>query len=371
MASTHTPTQSRSIRRIRRIVHAALAGWLGIAAHVAFAAPASAAAPADIFPPWQHGRNNDAPHRGLEFTVPQVDVLADFHGDLTAPKLVLFVGGNYFFAMAPLVAKFEEDHPEYRGRIYWETIPPGLLVTQIKAGGTITVGNMTWTVKPDAYFAGLAKVNALIADGTLTGPAVPYVTNQLTIMVRAGNPERVASLNDLAKPGLRLAMPNPEFEGVVRQIKASLVKAGGEPLARTVYEDKVRAGTTELTHIHHRETALFLMQGRADAGVLWKSEAMFQEQAGHPLSHVDIPADQNTTAIYAGALVDGAPHPEAARQWLAFIRSPEAFRIFERYGFGRYEVASGVAQGSTTNTSTSENTGTSAQATPRERADAS
>ena len=54
--------------------------------------------------------------------------------------------------MAPLVAKFEEDHPEYRGR-YWETIPPGLLVKQIQAGGMITVGNMTWTVKPDAYFA--------------------------------------------------------------------------------------------------------------------------------------------------------------------------------------------------------------------------
>ena len=51
-----------------------------------------------IFPPWQHGLNNDALHRGLEFTVPEVDVLADFHGDITDPKLVLYVGGNYFFA---------------------------------------------------------------------------------------------------------------------------------------------------------------------------------------------------------------------------------------------------------------------------------
>ncbi|MCA3793535.1 MAG: substrate-binding domain-containing protein, partial [Burkholderia sp.] len=246
--------------------------------------------------------------------------------------------GNYFFAMAPLVAKFEEDHPEYRGRIYWETIPPGLLVKQIHAGGTITVGNMTWTVKPDAYFAGLGKINGLIADGTLAGPAVPYVTNQLTIMVRAGNPKRIASLNDLARADVKLAMPNPAFEGVARQIRASLVKAGGDALARTVYDDKVHAGTTELTHIHHRETALFLMQGRADAGVLWQSEAAFQEQAGHPLMHINIPAEQNTTAIYAGAMIKDAPHPEAARAWLAFIRSPEAFTIFQRYGFGRYDA---------------------------------
>ncbi|WCM21935.1 substrate-binding domain-containing protein [Paraburkholderia bryophila] len=297
----------------------------------------------DIFPPWQHGANNDAVNRGMAFTVPQVDVLADFHGDLTAPKLVLYVGGNYFFAMAQLVARFEQDHPEFRGRIYWETIPPGLLVEQIKAGGTITVGNMTWTVKPDAYFAGLAKVKALIADGTLAGPAVPYVTNQLTIMVRQGNPQHVSSLNDLGKPELRLAMPNPAFEGVTRQINASLVKAGGEALASTVYGDKVRAGSTELTHIHHRETALFLMQGRADAGVVWKSEALFQEQIGHPLEHVDIPAAENTTAIYAGAVVRGAAHPRAARQWLAFLRSPEAFGIFQRYGFGKYDDAAANA----------------------------
>ena len=106
----------------------------------------------DVFPPWQHGANNDALNRGLDFTVPEVDDLADFHGDVTKPKLVLFVGGNYFFAMAPLVQAFEAAHPEYKGRKFWETIPPGLLVKQMQAGGTITSGNMTWTVKADAYF---------------------------------------------------------------------------------------------------------------------------------------------------------------------------------------------------------------------------
>ncbi len=326
------------LHRARRLLRLTLAVSLCCAAGIAGASPASTEA--DVFPPWQHGENNDALDRGLEFTVPQVDVLADFHGNLSSPKLVLFVGGNYFFAMAPLVAQFEKDNPEYRGRIFWETIPPGLLVKQMKAGGTITVGNMTWTVKPDAYFAGLAKVNDLIADGTLTGPPVPYVTNQLTIMVRRDNPQHVMSLKDLARPELRLAMPNPEFEGVTRQIKASLVKAGGDALAKTVYEDKVRDGSTVLTQIHHRQTALFLMQDRADAGVLWKSEALFQEQIGHPLTHVDIPDAENTTAIYAGALVSGAPHPQAARKWLAFIHSPAAFQIFQRYGFGKYEPTS-------------------------------
>ena len=290
----------------------------------------------EIFPPWQHGANNDATDRGFDFTVPEVDVLADFHGDLADPKLVLYVGGNYFFAMAPLVHAFEAAHPEYKGRIYWETIPPGLLVKQIKAGGTITVGNMTWTAKPDAYFGGLLKVKALIKDGTLTGAAVPYVTNTLAIMVPAGNPAHITGLADLGRPGVKLAMPNPAFEGIARQIKIALTKAGGDRLATAVYDTKVKDGSTILTHIHHRQTPLFLMQGVADAGVTWQSEALFQEQAGHPIEHVAIPAKDNSTAVYGGAEVAGAPHPDAARAWLGFIRSPDALHIFERYGFKAY-----------------------------------
>ena len=286
-----------------------------------------------IFPPWQHGENNDAAQRGLSFTVPEVDDLADFHGDVSDPKLVLYVGGNYFFAMAPLVAAFEQQHPEFKGRIYWETLPPGVLEKQIEAGGTVTSGNMTWTAKPDAYLAGLKKVQSLIDRGLLTGPAVPYVTNSLAIMVPSGNPGRVKTLSDLARPDLHVVMPNPEFEGIARQIEASLKKAGGDTLATTVYKTKVADGGTVLTQIHHRQTPLFLMQGRAQAGVTWQSEASFQEQAGNPIAHVDIPPAQNTTAIYAGAEVRSALHPEAARLWLSFVRSPAALSIFERYGF--------------------------------------
>jgi ABC-type molybdate transport system substrate-binding protein len=289
-----------------------------------------------VFPPWQHGANNDAQDRGFEFTVPEVDVMADFHGSLNDPKLVLYVGGNYFFAMAPLVKAFEEENPSYKGKLFWETIPPGLLVKQMKAGGTITSGNMTFKVKPDAYFAGLVKVKDLIKDGTLEGPAVPYVTNTLTIMVPKGNPAGVKTLADLGKPDIKLVMPNPEFEGIVRQIKMSLTKAGGEDLTKAVYQTKVTDGSTILTHIHHRQTPLFLMQGIAQAGVTWQSEAKFQEQAGHPIENVDIPAKDNTTAIYAGAMVKGAAHPEAAKAWLAFIKSPAAIKIFEGYGFKAY-----------------------------------
>ena len=95
---------------------------------------------------------------------------------------------------------------------------------------------------------------------------MPYVTKTLTIMVPKDNPAHITSLADLGKPDVRLAMPNPEFEGIARQIEASLKKAGGQALADEVYKTKVADGSTILTHIHHRQTPLFLMQGRAEAG---------------------------------------------------------------------------------------------------------
>lgn len=290
----------------------------------------------ECFTPWQEGANDPAEDKGLEFTVREADNLADFHGDLTNARLTLFVGGNYFFIMAPLAHAFEEDHPGLRGRIYYETIPPGLLVRQMKAGGRITVGNMTWTAKPDAYFAGLMAVNRLIEAGDLEGPPVAYATNQLAIMVPAGNPAAVKGLADLGRPDIRLAMPDPAFEGVARQIKAALGKAGGEALVTAVYETKVKDGTTLLTHMHHRQTPVWLMQGRAQAGVTWRSETIFQAERGLPTARVDIPDDQNVTGIYAGAVVKGAAHAAEARAWLDFLQRPKARAIFARYGFGEY-----------------------------------
>ena len=286
-----------------------------------------------IFPPWQHGANNPATVKGLEFTVPEVNDLADFHGDPMTSRLNIFVAGNYYFAMAPLVAAFQRQHPDLAGHIYYETLPPGILSKQMSLGGVVTVGNMTWTVKPDVLAAGLMKVKAGIEDGTLVAPAVAYVSNDLTIMIPKDNPAHITGLGDLGKPSVTLSMPNPQWEGVARQIEASLVKAGGKALAQAVYETKVQGGQTILTHVHHRQTPLFLMQGLAQAGVTWRSEAIFQEQAGHPISHVDIPAAANTTAIYAAAVVNGAAHPDSGNAWAQFLKSPEALAIFEKYGF--------------------------------------
>jgi ABC-type molybdate transport system substrate-binding protein len=308
---------------------------------IAAAPPGSPAARLEAteaqYPPWQNGRNSDAPGKGLVFTVPPADNMADFHGSLDDPALVLYASGNYFFALAGMVHVFGEAYPAYRGRVFYETLPPGLLLKQLDAGGTVTSGNLTFTVKPDVMMAEQRASEGWVKDGRLTAPVVSFATNDLTIMVPVGNPAHIAGLADLGRPDLALVMPNPAFEGIARQIRASLVKAGGEALARAVYDTKVAAGMTVLTRIHHRQTPLLVMQGLGQAGVTWRSEAIFQEEQGHPIGHVDIPPEQNTRAIYSAALVSGAAHAEAAKVWLSFVQSDAAFAAMAPFGFQRFK----------------------------------
>jgi ABC-type molybdate transport system substrate-binding protein len=196
---------------------------------------------------------------------------------------------------------------------------------------------MTFTVPPDVFMAEQRASQALVKDGLLSEPLISFATNDLTIMVPASNPAHIASLQDLARADLSLIIPNPAFEGVAKQIRASLVKAGGEALAHAVYDTKVEEGTTILTRIHHRQTPLLLMQGLGAAGVTWKSEAIFQESLDHAITHVVIPPEQDTSAVYSAAMVTNALHTEAAKAWLAFLRSDAAFAVFKPYGFERYD----------------------------------
>lgn len=296
---------------------------------LAFQAPAMAG----VQPPWPGELEAPTLDRGYNFTVPGIENAPDLHGDPGDAKLVLFIGGNQFMVLPALVRAFERRNPDLRGHIFYETLPPGILQRQMGHGDRLTVGSLTLQLRPDVYEAGLKKVQGMVRDGSLVGRPVAYSRNDLVLMVRKGNPKHIETLEDLGRPGVRVSMPNPAWEGVARQIEASYRKAGGRALVQRIMQQKVTNGETLLTEIHHRQTPLNLMLGRADAGVTWRSEALYQAAIGNPISLVNLPASQDTWAIYAAAQVQGAPHPAAARRWLAFLTTPQAQAIYSASGF--------------------------------------
>ena len=49
-----------------------------------------------------------------------------------------------------------------------------------------------------------------------------YASNTLAMLIPKNNPANIKSLNDLGKKGVRVVMPNPEYEGVGRLIVKAL-----------------------------------------------------------------------------------------------------------------------------------------------------
>ncbi|MGH9454753.1 MAG: substrate-binding domain-containing protein, partial [Terriglobia bacterium] len=208
-----------------------------------------------------------------------------------------------------------------------------ILRRQMAHGDTLTLGNLTIHAQPDVFEAGSRVVKEMEGKQQVER-AVTYATNDLEIMVHAGNPKRVRSLADLGRPEVRLSMPNPAWEGVTRQISNSLRKAGGEDLYQRVMVKKVKDGSTYLTHIHHRQTPMRILGGQSDAGVTWASEVLFQQRIGNPIAGVQIPPRENTVALYAAGVLKNAPHLEAARSWVSYLTTAEAQAIYHQFGFG-------------------------------------
>jgi molybdate transport system substrate-binding protein len=264
-------------------------------------------------------------------SVQGADEALDLHGNPCTAQLVVLAAGNQWMAMPDLLAAFQREHSGVT-RIFYETLPPGILARQLRAG-SVAVGNLRIDVRADVFLAGKRRMDDVVGNGLVAKPIV-YATNVLAIAVRKADSKGVRSLLDLGRPDVRVAMPNPEFEGVARQIETAYRKAGGERLVQTIMVTKVRNGTTLLTQIHHRQTPMWLISGHADAGPVWLTEALYQQRIGAPIETVRIPPSQNVRATYEAASTLQSSHRQLAREFVRFLASPQAQGILHSYGFG-------------------------------------
>lgn len=249
--------------------------------------------------------------------------------------LVLFMAGNQFMVMPRLMAAFQDIHPEVKTIVY-ETLPPGLELKQIIAGGALFRGNVI-DLEPDVYASvSLNAMNLLEEKGLIDAGAYRlYLHNRIVLMVPRGNPAAISAVADLADDSVRVSQPNPEYEDIARPIMAMYRQVGGNALLRRIMEEKERAGTTLLTTVHHRETPARLLEGDADVGPVWATEFYHARREGLPLEVVEPgkTVDQRDHVNYYICRLRKAPHGDNAEKFLHFLSSSSARRIYEEYGF--------------------------------------
>ena len=249
--------------------------------------------------------------------------------------LILWLAGNQFFAMDDVIGAFQKQHPGTAvGMI---TLPPGLLLQAIKAGGW-TYGGKDYRGLPDIYASvNLGHLKQLKAAGMMDNYMV-YMHNELQIMVAKGNPKKIAGIKDLVRADVRTSMPNPINEGIMQFYIRKVLERHGVWQAISGGKECVHCQTTAnnwFTAVHHRETPDRILANQSDAGVVWKTEVLAALRGGAKVDAVVLPAEdslRNEVSYVIGAL-KASPHGAAADGFLNFLRSPESHAAYAKYGF--------------------------------------
>jgi len=265
------------------------------------------------------------------------DRIDDLHNLESADRadLILFMAGNQFMAMDALVRSFQKTYPEVKN-IFYETLPPGLELKQILAGGA-RFREVTLPGHPDIYTSvNLQGMQHLEATGHIDPDGARlYLHNRLALMVPAGNPAGITSIADLGRDDVRISQPDPRNEDIAFHIMAMYRRAGGDDLLHRIMEVKRAEGTTIFTVVHHRETPLRIAKKTVDAGPVWATEITHAHMSGLACDVVEPgpELDQHEHINYYVCRLKKAPNPENADKFLDFIQSSTAQNIYRRHGF--------------------------------------
>ncbi|MCX4408440.1 molybdate ABC transporter substrate-binding protein [Streptomyces sp. NPDC059837] len=226
----------------------------------------------------------------------------------SSPKLS---GTVTVFAAASLKESFTTLGKEF------EKANPGAKVTFNFAGSDALAASITGGAPADVFAAASPKTMAIVTDkkDAATTPAT-FVRNQLEIATLPGNPDKVASLKDLTKSGLKVVLCDktvPCGAAAQKALDASKLK-----LTPVSYEQDVKSA---LTKVELKE---------ADAAVVYKTDV---KAAGDKVEGVEFPESAKAINDYPIALLKDAPNAEAAKAFIALVQSAEGQKVLTAAGF--------------------------------------
>lgn len=177
--------------------------------------------------------------------------------------------------------------------------------------------------------ANLQQMEVAVASDRVAETAVqPFVANRLVIVHPLGDESAVSSLQDLARPGLRVVLAAEEVPAG-RYAQAFLQNAAATELGpayrRRVLDNVV---SYELTV---RAVLTRVSLGEADAGIVYASDVVGAQNS--PVGQVEIPDKLNVLAKYYIAPLGDAQNGALAAEFLDFVQSTNGQAILQDYGF--------------------------------------
>jgi molybdate transport system substrate-binding protein len=199
----------------------------------------------------------------------------------------------------------------------FEAQNPGTSVEFIFASSSELSAQLTGGNDADVFVSGDRVNMAAVAHaGLVDSTPVPIAADDLVIATASGNHDHLASLADLARPGVRVAVCGaPGACGwATRQLQSRTgVRLNPQDI-----------DTTEVDVLKDVES------GKVDAGLVFKTDAL---NAGDNVSWFEFPESANATVTSWIATMKGSDEAELATKFVQDVTGPTGRKILADDGF--------------------------------------
>jgi molybdate transport system substrate-binding protein len=215
------------------------------------------------------------------------------------------------FAAASLKATFDQL------RTMFMVAHPKVNFPEITYDGSATLVTQIQNGAPADVFASadeatMDKVSGLVTD------RVDFATNTLQIAVAPGNPKKITSLADLAKPGIVTVICQAEVPCGAASHQA--LDAAGVSLKPASEEENVTAVLTKVA------------TGDADAGLVYRTDVT---SSGGTVQGIDFPQAAKAVNTYPIGVLKNSQHAAAATAFVDLVTSAEGRQVLAGVGFGK------------------------------------
>lgn len=227
-------------------------------------------------------------------------------GAVTSPvngQITVLAAASLTESFTKIAADFEAAHPGVK--VTFSFGPSSGLAQSIVAGAPA-----------DVFASASSKTMATVTAAKAADSAVVFARNYLTIAVPPGNPAHVTSLADLAKPGVKVAVCQPQVPcGTVAQ---AVFDAAGVTVTPVTHEVDVKGVLTKVE------------LGEVDAGLVYRTDVT---AAGSKVVGVELPQSAHSGTDYPIAMLSKAPNPAAAAAFVAYVQSAQGRAVLTAQGF--------------------------------------
>ena len=223
-------------------------------------------------------------------------------------------------AAASLKNAYEEELiPMFQGKYPGVTVKgtydsSGKLQTQIEEG-----------LEADVFMSAATKqMTALDEEGMIASDTITnLLENKIVLIVPTGNEAGLEAFEDIEKAS-SIALGDPASVPAGQYAEEALTSLG----IWDRIQDKVSFGTN-VTEVLNQVAA-----SSADAGIVYATDAASMAE------QVDVIAEApegslKKKVIYPVAVLKGSAHSEEAADFVEFLKTEEAMKVFEAYGFSK------------------------------------